>query len=565
MAERGCHVVRRLIALLACVWTAGAAMAADVAAPPAAAMKTVEQHLLELAGDGLDVKRAAIAELTKSGDPRVARLFDDYRKGNLYVWEGKVVLSVESREDSSGEKKLVLLDPLSREPITKDGAAVLAGKDTAKPIETGRRERTLVNEAITLVNLYDKDAARRLSAVTKAGDNNMPAALPALRELAQSDPVKRVRRAAEESAAIIELRREGSDAATKAARILAVTKLGELGSLRGLALMRDLARTDRDLAATPEFSAAFNRIARYEKVVDWVGYLFSGVSRGSILVLVALGLAIIFGLMGVINMAQGELVMIGAYTTYVMQHVFLRWAPLSYDWYFIAAIPAAFIAAALVGMLIELTIVRWLYGRPIDTLLATLGVGFLLVQAVRLIFGDNIGVKAPSWLQGGIEVAPEIILPYARIFAIGFCAACITLMYFIVGRTRLGLLLQATTQNRAMAASLGVPTRRIDLYTFGLGAGLAGLAGCALTPIEGVTPDMGLNYNIDSFLVVVTGGVGKLAGTIWAGLGLGMLNKLFEPVVQAVWAKVLILLSVIVFIQWRPSGLFPAKGRLADA
>lgn len=558
-------VVRRFIVICLCLAATGGVLAAESAAPPTPAKQTVEQLLLELAGDSLDVKKAAIAELTKLGDPRVVQLFDDYRKGNLYVWEDRVVLSVESREDASGEKKLALLDPLSREPITKEGTQVLAGKDAAKAIETGRRERALVNEAITLVNLYDKDTARRLSAVTKAGDNNMAAALAALRELAQSDPVKKIRRAAEESAAIIELRREGAEAETKSARIAAVTKLGELGSLRGLALMRDLARTDKELAATPEFGAAFNRIGRYEKVVDWVGYLFSGVSRGSILILVALGLAIIFGLMGVINMAQGELVMIGAYTTYVMQHVFLRWMPGSYDWYFIAAIPAAFIVAALVGMLIEVTIVRWLYGRPIDTLLATLGVGFLLVQAVRLMFGDNIGVKAPSWLQGGVEVAPEIVLPYARIFAIGFCAACIALMYFIVGKTKLGLLLQATTQNRAMAASLGVPTRRIDLYTFGLGAGLAGLAGCALTPIEGVTPDMGLNYNIDSFLVVVTGGVGKLAGAIWAGLGLGMLNKLFEPVVQAVWAKVLILLCVIVFIQWRPSGLFPAKGRLADA
>jgi len=183
---------------------------------------------------------------------------------------------------------------------------------------------------------------------------------------------------------------------------------------------------------------------------------------------------------------------------------------------------------------------------------------------VRIFFGDNIGVKAPSWLQGGCEIATDIVLPYARIFTIVFCAVCIGLVYLLINKSKLGLLLRATTQGRPMAGALGVPTKRIDLYTFALGAGLAGLAGCAITPIEGVTPNMGANYIIDSFLVVVTGGVGKLAGTIISGLGLGMLNKLIEPVFETVWAYVIMLFFVVVFIQFKPSGLFPAKGRLAD-
>ena len=183
---------------------------------------------------------------------------------------------------------------------------------------------------------------------------------------------------------------------------------------------------------------------------------------------------------------------------------------------------------------------------------------------MRAYFGDNIGVKAPSFLQGGWEVVQDVVLPYNRMFGLAFCAACVALMYVVISRTKLGLLLRATTQNRAMAGALGVPTRRVDMYTFGLGAGLAGMAGCALSAIEGVTPNMGNNYIIDSFLVVVTGGVGKLAGAIWAGLGLGMMNKLLEPIFQAVWAKVLILVFVVLFLQRRPSGLFPAKGRLAD-
>ena len=189
----------------------------------------------------------------------------------------------------------------------------------------------------------------------------------------------------------------------------------------------------------------------------------------------------------------------------------------------------------------------------------------ILTQLVRVTIGDNIAVNSPSWLQGGVEVMQDVTLPWNRLFILLFCAVCIGLMYWLIERTKLGLLLRATTQNRNMAAALGVPTRRIDGYTFALGAGLAGLAGCALTQTGGVSPDMGQNYIVDSFLVVVTGGVGKLAGAIWAGMGLGCLNKVFEPFTESVWAKVLILAAVVVFMQKRPSGLFPAKGRMADA
>jgi urea transport system permease protein len=257
--------------------------------------------------------------------------------------------------------------------------------------------------------------------------------------------------------------------------------------------------------------------------------------------------------------------MIGAYSSYITQLAFHHLFPQSgLDWYFIFAIPASFIIAAGTGWLIEALIVRHLYGRPLETLLATYGVSLILTQAVRWAFGDNIAVNSPSWLQGGFEVMQDVVLGYARLFIIVFTFAVIVAMYLLMERTRLGLLLRATTQNRGMAQALGVPTRRIDGLTFALGSGIAGLAGCALTLIGGVTPDMGQNYIVDSFMVVVTGGVGKLAGAIWAGMGLGCLNKLFEPLFQAVWAKVLILGCVIVFLQWRPSGLFPAKGRLAD-
>ncbi len=347
-------------------------------------------------------------------------------------------------------------------------------------------------------------------------------------------------------------------------RVDAAKTLGEMRSARALSGLQDLQKTETDPAAKQTLETAIARIQSWQKVVEWAGNIFSGLSLSSVLILMALGLAIIFGLMGVINMAHGELMMIGAYATLKTEEVFSQYFPGAMNWYFVVAIPMAFLAAALVGMLIEALVIRYLYGRPLDTLLATLGVSFILIQLIRIQFGDNRAVNSPTWLQGSVEIAQDIRLPYNRLFIMGFCVLCIGLMYYIVDRTKLGLLLRATTQNRTMAASLGVSTRKIDMLTFGLGSGLAGMAGCALTQIGGISPDMGQNYVIDSFLVVVVGGVGKLAGAIWSGLGLGMLTKFMEPFEGTVWAKVLILVLVVAFIQWKPSGLFPAKGRLAD-
>jgi len=232
--------------------------------------------------------------------------------------------------------------------------------------------------------------------------------------------------------------------------------------------------------------------------------------------------------------------------------------------YYLCALPAAFCAAAVVGWLMEWLVVRHLYGRPLDTLLATWGIGLVLIQAVRVRYGDNVGVNSPTWLVGNTEPIQDLSLPFNRLFILGLTAICVLVVYGLMNFTRQGLLVRATVQNRETAASLGVNTRRADGFTFALGAGLAGVAGCALTLIGGVTPDMGQNYIVDSFLVVVTGGVGELAGAVWAGLGLGIANKVLEPTFQAIWGKVLILVAVIIFIQWKPAGLFPPRGRLAD-
>jgi len=297
---------------------------------------------------------------------------------------------------------------------------------------------------------------------------------------------------------------------------------------------------------------------------EWLGLAFAGASLGSILLLAALGLAITYGLMGVINMAHGELIMIGAYTTYVVQNFFKGTG--IFDYYLVAAIPASFLVAGLVGMALERSVIRWLYGRPLETLLATWGISLVLIQAVRTIFGaQNVQVENPAFMSGGIQLLSNVVLPWSRVWIVVFAAGVLFLMYLLLSKTRLGLYIRGVTQNRDMAACVGVPTARIDTWAFGLGSGIAGLAGCALSQLGNVGPDLGQAYIVDSFLVVVFGGVGQLAGTVYAALVLGFTNKLLESWSGAVLAKIALLVFIIIFIQRRPQGLFALKGRAVEA
>ncbi|HWQ15560.1 MAG TPA: urea ABC transporter permease subunit UrtB, partial [Roseiflexaceae bacterium] len=340
-----------------------------------------------------------------------------------------------------------------------------------------------------------------------------------------------------------------------------------LASAAGLDRLRELAADAAAPAPVREAAhAAVRRIERWGLLASAVETAFQGASLASILLLMALGLAIVFGLMGVINMAHGELMALGAYATFVMQGWFAARWPHLFDWYFAAALPFAFLVAALVGLALERTLIRFLYGRPLETLLVTWGVSLVIQQGLRLWFGAaNVDVMAPRWMSGGIPVLAGVQLPYNRLFIIALAVACVSGMYVLLFRTRVGLQIRAVTQNRGMASCLGVRARRVDGLTFSLGAGLAGLAGCALTQIGNVGPELGQNYIVDSFMVVVTGGVGKLLGSILAALGIGGLNKAIEPQFGAVFGKVAILALVILFIQRRPAGLFAPKGRQADA
>lgn len=319
----------------------------------------------------------------------------------------------------------------------------------------------------------------------------------------------------------------------------------------------------------PELEAALqaakSSIKTRLQASEWAGHVFSGLSTASILLLAALGLAITYGLLGVINMAHGELIMIGAYTTYVVQSLFKTHLGQYVDWYLLVAIPAAFLVSALIGMLIERTVIRPLYGRQLETLLATFGVSLILMQLVRMIFGaQNVEVSNIAWLSGGISLTPSLMLPYNRIAIIVFTVAVLLLLVYLLNKTRFGLFVRAVTQNRQMARAVGIRSARVDMLAFGLGSGLAGLAGCALAQVGNVGPDLGQNYIIDAFLVVVVGGVGQVWGAVLAALGLGISGTVLEIGLGAVLAKILLLVLVILFIQKRPQGLFALKGRFVE-
>ncbi|MFP3123131.1 MULTISPECIES: urea ABC transporter permease subunit UrtB [Bacillaceae] len=293
--------------------------------------------------------------------------------------------------------------------------------------------------------------------------------------------------------------------------------------------------------------------------------LFNGVSLGSIMLLIALGLAITFGLMNVINMAHGELIMVGAYMTYVVQQVFTKYLPMDlFDYYYIVAVPLAFCVSALLGVIIEKTLIRYLYNRPLDSLLATWGVSLILQQAARSIFGaPNVAVTAPSWLDGGLVIA-GLVFPYKRLFILFLVLVCMTVLYFYLDKTAAGRRMKAVTMNRSMASCLGVSTKKVDAYAFALGSGLAGIAGCALTVLGPIGSTIGTYYIVDAFMVVILGGIGKLVGTILGAFGVGMVETIVEYSTDASMAKVIVFVLIIAFLQFRPSGLVSVRTRSLD-
>ncbi|MFS0825167.1 urea ABC transporter permease subunit UrtB [Pseudomonas phoenicis] len=436
------------------------------------------------------------------------------------------------------------------------------GADDTRKLRLNNRLRGLVANALASHQLLSADAAVRLQAAQQLQKSAQPAQVAFLDRQYAQERDDSVHAALGLALANLQL-----GAAEPSVRLAAVRLLGETGDpmarTRLEALLDPAVESDAGVRTAAQTSLA--QVERKLLIGEILGQAFSGLSLGSILLLAALGLAITFGLLGVINMAHGEMLMLGAYTTYVVQIAVQRYAPGALEFYPLLALPVAFAVSATVGMALERTVIRHLYGRPLETLLATWGISLILIQAIRLAFGaQNVEVANPAWLSGGIQVLPNLVLPWSRIVIIGFALCVVLLTWLLLNRTRLGLNVRAVTQNRNMAACCGVPTGRVDMLAFGLGSGIAGLGGVALSQVGNVGPDLGQSYIIDSFLVVVLGGVGQLAGSLWAAFGLGIANKLLEPQIGAVLGKILILALIILFIQKRPQGLFALKGRVID-
>jgi urea transport system permease protein len=523
----------------------------------------VETALADLAGSDADRREAAVAVLGKTGDPRWLAFLGALRDGSVYARRngGRLQFLIAGSKSTQGDREVVEIRS------AYDGAA-LGTAPLADLIEVAadRRLRIAIKPFLdadeTRGQLANADPAVRRGAAVKVGNQADLSAIPVVEAALARETDPWVRHALAEALALVRLAH--GDSASRAA---AATTLGGLHSQSAVA---GLKRLEADATATADeraaAGAALKRIERWSLLATAVETAFQGASLASILVLMALGLAIVFGLMGVINMAHGELMALGAYTTFVVQNWFRAFWPQAFDAYFLVALPLSFLVAGVAGLLLERGVIRFLYGRPLETLLLTWGASLVIQQALRLQFGAaNVDVSSPRWLSGGVPVMVGVTLPYNRVFIMGLAAVCVAAMYWLLFRSSAGLRIRAVTQNRAMSACLGVRASLVDAATFALGAGLAGLAGCALTQIGNVGPSLGQNYIVDSFMVVVTGGVGKLAGTILAAIGIGGLSKGIEPALGAVFAKVAILLAVMLFLQRRPAGLFATRGRNAEA
>ena len=452
----------------------------------------------------------------------------------------------------------IVKDDKGRDPVTGAEVAVPA---TAEDVVNNNQMRSELDAALATIKLFSKDEKVRAEAVKTLQGEPDEAKLPIVEKAYAAETVPAIKEAIGHVRAAMLL---GS--ADAARRLEAARSLGESGTPATKTLLLERQKVETDAAVKGAIASALGRIEGRLKWGERLGVLFTGVSLGSILLLVALGLAITYGLMGVINMAHGELMMIGAYTTYVVQNLFRAYLPGWFDAYVIVAIPCAFLVSALVGAVLERGVIRFLYGRPLETLLATWGISLVLQQSVRTIFGaQNVPVENPKWLSGGIQAMSNLVLPYNRIAIIVFAVLVLAGVALLIARTRFGLFIRGVTQNRRMASCVGVDTAKIDMLAFSFGAGIAGLGGVALSQVGNVGPDLGQSYIVDSFLVVVVGGVGQLAGTVVAALGLGVLNKLLEGLSGAVLAKIMVLVAIVIFIQRKPSGLFAMKGRSAEA
>jgi urea transport system permease protein len=529
----------RLVALLFVLALLGAAAGARAA--------SFNEALTRFAADDYDETEAGIGEVAASGNAMAANVLDALQDGRLLYGADKRIFI----KDPSDR----LLDAASGRPVAGEAPPDL------ETVRINNRLRRTIDAAIGALTLLDRDPGRRFDAAQAVFKSQEASARPALEAAIAKETNPKVRKALLEARAAIVL---GASDSPDADKIAAISAMRERGDQDAVALLASLpsdtspavARAARDAVASIQSGLA---------LWNTLQNAWYGLSLGSVLLLAAIGLAITFGVMGVINMAHGEMVMLGAYVTFAVQELIRTRNPALFDYSLVIALPLAFLVSGFVGVLIERGIIRFLYGRPLETLLATWGLSLILQQAVRTMFGpNNREVGNPSWMSGAFEVG-QITITYNRLWIICFALAVFVALIALLRLTRLGLEMRAVTQNRAMAAAMGIATGRIDALTFGLGSGIAGLAGVALSQIDNVSPNLGQGYIIDSFMVVVFGGVGNLWGTLVGALTLGIANKFLEPFAGAVLGKIAILVLIILFIQKRPRGLFALKGRAVEA
>lgn len=533
-----------LLALCLFLQEARAQEAAEAQSPPPA--PGLAEIVATLPDANLAGLRAAVAALAATGEPQALAVLQALAAGNLNQ-SAEGVMAIKTGANA-------YVEAATGAPLE---AASLSGLKVLRINNALRRD---IAAAVGGLTLRNDDPAVRRSAAAQMLANPDPANLPLLEEAVAEETDSRVGALMAQARAATILRGGASGAdLTEAVGIL--TARGDRTALGLLTAALNAAPEE----ARAEIAAGVEAVQRRLSMWSLLQNVWSGLSLGSVLLLAAVGLAITFGVMGVINMAHGEMVMIGAYVTFMVQEVIRTRYPGLFDWSLAIALPAAFFTAAAVGVAIERGIIRWLYGRPLETLLATWGLSLILQQAVRSIFGaTNQNVGNPSWMSGAFELG-GLTITWNRLWILVFALAVFALLLLVLNRTSLGLQMRAVTQNRRMASAMGVRTPWVDALTFGLGSGVAGLAGVALSQIDNVSPNLGQGYIIDSFMVVVFGGVGNLWGVLVGAMTLGIANKLFEPWLGAVLAKICILVFIILFIQYRPRGLFALKGRAAEA
>jgi urea transport system permease protein len=502
--------------------------------------------------EGFAAKEKTIIALSKLGDVRAVPVLKALSDDRLRNAPGGRILLISATPNGT---------PMVTDAIT--GKAVVGrDSDSLDRVIVNNRLRGDIEAALDALTLFSSDRDTRLGAAQDGLKHPSPDSAARLEKALAVERDFEIRAAMQKS--------------LLAAQLLGGDQKNQLTAIRGLAGSTDprVKSLLDEFRARPNISPDLRKAADIAlvaighrlRLVGIAANLFEGVSLGSVLLLAAIGLAITFGVMGVINMAHGEMVMLGAYSAFVCQEFFRDFLPAGwFDTYLVAAIAVAFLFAGLIGVLLERTVIRFLYGRPLETLLATWGIGLILQQAVRSIFGaPNRAVTNPSWMTGGFDLIGGFTITWNRIYIIIFCFIVLSVLTLILRKTTFGLQMRAVTQNRAMASAMGIRTARIDALTFGLGSGIAGMAGVALSQIGNVSPNLGSLYIVDSFLVVVFGGVGNLLGTLVGALTLGIVDKLLEPVAGAILAKIVVLVTIILFIQRRPRGLFALKGRTVE-